>query len=91
MIYNNISYLLATLDNQFGFKKNVGTEMCVVVLKQYLKDYNNNTNIFVDFLDASKAFDKLNRNIIFHRLKYNNVPSYIIHFLNYWYINQNIY
>ena len=59
--------------------------MCVFALKQYLKDYNNNnTNIFVAFLDASKAFDKRNHNILFHRLKDNYVPSYIIHFLNYW-------
>ena len=55
--------------------------MCVFVLKQYLKDYNNNTNKFVAFLDASKAFDKLNHNIVFHRLKDNNVPTYIIIFL----------
>ena len=96
MIYNRISSLLFTLDNQFGFKKNLGTEMCVFVLKQYLKDNNNNnnnnnTNIFVAFLDASKVFDKLNHNILFHRLKYNNVPSYKINFFNYWYRNQSIY
>ena len=92
VIYNRISSLLVTLDNQFGFKKNLGTEMCVFALKQYLKDYyNNNTNIFVAFLDASKAFDKINHNILFHRLKDNNVPSYIINFLNYWYRNQRIY
>ena len=65
--------------------------MCVFALKQYLKDYNNNnTNICVAFQDASKAFDKLNHNILFNRLKDNNVPSYIIHFLNYWYRNQFI-
>ena len=65
--------------------------MCIFTLKQYLKDYNNNnTNIFVAFLDASNAFDKLNHNILFHRLKDNNFPSYIIHFLNYWYRNQRI-
>ena len=69
VIYNRISSLLITLDNQFGFKKNLGTEMCVFSLTQYLKDYNNNTSICVDFLDESKAFDKLNHNILFHRLK----------------------
>ena len=36
VIYNRISSLLATLDNQFGFKKNIGTEMCVFSLKQYI-------------------------------------------------------
>ena len=66
--------------------------MCVFALKQYLTDYNNNnTNMFVAFLDASKAFDKINHNILFQRLKYNNIPLYIINFLNYWYRNCYIY
>ena len=44
-----ISSLLVNLDNQFGFKKNLGTEMCVFALKKYLKYYNNknNTNIYI--------------------------------------------
>ena len=42
--------------------------MYVFALKQYLTDYNNNnTNMFVAFLDASKAFDKINHNILFQR------------------------
>ena len=63
-------------------------------LKLYLiiTDYNiNNTNMFVEFLDASKSFDKINHNILFQRLKYNNIPLYIIIFFNYWYRNQRIY
>ena len=83
VIHNRISSLLITMDNQFGFKKNLGTEMCVFALKQYLTDYNNiNTNMFIAFLDASKAFDKINHNILFQRLKDNNIPLYIINFLN---------
>ena len=65
--------------------------MYVLYIYIYIYIYNNNTNICVAFIDAYKAFDKLNHNILFHRLKYNNVLSYIIHFLNYWYINQRIY
>ena len=47
--------------------------------------------MFVAFLDASKAFDNINHNILFQRLKDNNIPLYIIIFLNYWYRNQRIY
>ena len=92
VIHNRISSLLITMDNQFGFKKNLGTEMCVFALKQYLTDYNNNnTNMFVAFLYVSKAFDKINHNILFQRLKDNNIPLYIINFLIYWYRNKRIY
>ena len=35
VIHNRISSLLITTDNQFGFKNNLGTEMCVFALKQY--------------------------------------------------------
>ena len=49
--------------------------MCVFDLKQYLTDYNNNnTNMCIVFLNASKAFDKINHKIVFQRLKYNNIP-----------------
>ena len=47
--------------------------------------------MFVAFLDASKSFNKINHNILFQRLKDNNIPLYIINFLNYWYRNQRIY
>ena len=43
------------------------------------------------FLDTSKDFDKLNHDILFHRLTNNNVSSYIINYLNYCYSNQRIY
>ena len=36
--------------------------------------------MFVAFLDVSKAFDNINHNILFQRLKDNNSPLYIIIF-----------
>ena len=55
--------------------------MCVFDIKQYLKDYNNiNTNVFVAFLDASTFFYIIVIIIIFQRLKYNNIPLFIINF-----------
>ena len=75
VIYNRIYKLLSTHDNQFGFKAKLGTEMCVFSLKQLINDYkNNNTNMFVAFLDASKAFDNISHNILFERLRNKNVP-----------------
>ena len=50
-----------TTDNQFGFKTNHSTDMCVYSLKEIVNIYRNQSSpIFICFLDASKAFDKIN-------------------------------
>ena len=51
---------LETCPNQFGFKKGHSTEMCMYVLKEMIEFYKScNTSVFVTFLDASKAYDKI--------------------------------
>ena len=49
---------LTTCDNQFGFKASHETDMCI---KEFI-EYNKcrGTTIYVTFLDASKAFNRLN-------------------------------
>ena len=39
---------------QFGFKSCHSTDLCIYTLKEY------STTVYVTFLDASKAFDRLN-------------------------------
>ena len=52
---------LNTEPNQFGFKKGHSTEQCVFVLKQTIAYYRSlSSPVYVCFLDASKAFDKVN-------------------------------
>ena len=49
-----------THDNQFGFKKQHLTDMCIFMLKSVIKYYTRqNTLVFSCFLDASKAFDRV--------------------------------
>jgi len=56
-ILSCISPLLATTDNQFGFKPKYGTDMCIFLLKQTVPYYvNQDTPVFSAFLDASKAW-----------------------------------
>ena len=52
---------LYTCDNQFGFKPKHSTDLCIYTLKESI-DYSKQrtTTVFVTFLDASKAFDKIN-------------------------------
>ena len=50
-----------TNPNQFGFKRKHGTDQCIYVLKEIIYLYSKrNGTVFVCFLDASKAFDRVN-------------------------------
>ena len=50
-----------THDNQFGFKKQHSTDMCIFTLISVIKYYTRqSTPVFSCFLDASKAFDRVN-------------------------------
>ena len=52
--------------NQFGFKRKHGTDQCIYVLKEIIDLYRRlNGSVFVCFLDASKAFDRVNHRTLF--------------------------
>ncbi len=68
---------------------NRGTDMCEYVLKELLRYYTNHgSQMFVAYLDASRAFDRLNHNILLSKLRIAGVPLYIIRLIAYWYCNQ---
>ena len=74
--------LLATTDNQFGFKPKHGADMRIFLLKQTVSYYvNKGTPVFSAFLDASKAFDRTNHNLLFAKLIKRNVPMCIVRLL----------
>ena len=51
---------LWTNDNQFGFKSGHSTDLCIYALNEFIKYFKNrSTSVYVAFLDASKAFDKI--------------------------------
>ena len=60
IILHRLEEYLWTTDNQFGFKSGHSTDLCVYALTEfivYLK--RRSTSVYVAFLDASKAFDKI--------------------------------
>ena len=42
------------------------------------------------FLDASKAYDLVNHDILFHKLSVRGLPPAVIHFLSSWYCSQQL-
>ena len=47
-------------------------------------------SVFVCFLDASKAFDRVNHTTLFKQLGERGIPGYILRILIYWYKNQDM-
>ena len=83
---------LDTCPNQFGFKKGHSTDMCIYVLKEFIEFYRSrNTSVFVTFLDASKAYDKIDHWQLFNKLLNIHVPVFIISILLFWYSRQEMF
>ena len=74
-------YLLTTA-NQFVFKRGHSMLMPILLLKELLRFYRDHGNtVFVWFLDASKAFDRVDYYFLFRKVVSRNVPSYIVRLL----------
>ena len=83
-------FVLST-DNQFGFKQKHSTDLCIFALKEILEKYNRqNSTLFMCFIDASKAFDRVNHEKMFLKLSRSGVPSFLIRILVYWYSHQTM-
>ena len=65
--------------------------ICIHVLKEFI-EYNKskNTTVFVTFLDASKAFDRIDHWLLFKTLISKDVPLFIIRLLVCWYSHQQM-
>ena len=69
-ILNRSRDCLQTSDHQFGFKPGHSTDMAIYAVKEIV-DYfvRNNSPVFLCFLDAKKAFDRVNHWKLFDKLK----------------------
>ena len=86
-----LSDYLHSSHNQFGFKLDHGTELCVFTFKELLRFYvEHGSAMHVAFLDASKAFDRVNRCKILTKLENRGVAKYILRLISYDFISQHI-
>ena len=73
---------LVTSDNQFGFKQKHSTDLCIYTVKSIIQYYNYyNSPVYTCFLDASKAFDRVNHWSMFKKFILRGVPIIIVRML----------
>ena len=76
-------------DFQFGFKPHHSTGLCTNVLKNTIDYYRRNgSHVFTCFIDFSKAFDNVNYWKLFVKLLDDNINSFVVKVLAYWYSQQ---
>ena len=82
---------LATCDLQFGFKQKRSTNLCTMILKEVISYYrNNDTSIYCIFLDATKAFNRVEYCSLFMELLKRNIPSIFVRLLLNIYTGQQV-
>ena len=65
--------------------------MCIFILKSVIKYYTQQrTLVYSCFLDASKAFDRVNHWKLFNKLIIRKAPLLIVRILIFWYSNQKM-
>ncbi|CAK1594992.1 unnamed protein product [Parnassius mnemosyne] len=89
LLERHLSGYLKLHDAQFGFKKSLSTESAILTLKHTVGYYTNRkTPIYAAFLDLSKAFDLVNYDILWKKLRDVVLPSELIEIFKYWYGHQ---
>ena len=91
IIAERLEVYLWTNDNQFGFKSGHSTDLCIYALSEFIEYFKSrSTSVYVEFLDASKAFDKISHWTLFRKLIDRGVPLYLVIILCYWYQKQEM-
>ena len=89
-IMRKVETQLITSDNQFGFKREHGTDLGIFA-KSVIKYYNlHNSPVYTYFLDASKAYDSVNHWTLFRKLLNRLIHILIVRMLMYWYTTQEL-
>ena len=79
VIFKRYEDVLSTSNMQYAFKGNHSTVMCTLVLKEVVRYYSNrSSDVFVCYVDATKAFDRVRYDKLLTLLIDRGVPPVVI-------------
>ena len=82
LILVRYSDYLDSCELQFGFKSNHSTTMCSMIMKETISNYiNAKSTVHCVFLDATKAFDRVEYGKLFNLLVKRDMPPHVIRVL----------
>ena len=68
----------------------LSSDLCTGLIKNVIARYSfNDTNVYGCFLDASKAFDRVDHSVLFEKFLSRNLRPPRVRLLLLWYTNQN--
>ena len=92
IILNRYKNILISCDNQFVSKKNLSTDMCIFSFEQIVRYYiSKSRSVHVCFIDASKAFNRINHYKLFGKMLKCGIPIFVVKLIMYWYSQQSFH
>ena len=88
----SLSKLLKLSNLQFGFRKETGCMSAIALVKETIYKYNSeNSNVHCVLVDLSKAFDRINHNILFSKFLESDVHPQIVELIRAMYDNAYVH
>ena len=87
-----LGHLLSNDVLQFGFQKGCSTVQCTWAVQETISHYlRRGSEVFCCLLDFSKAFDKVNFDELFKKLRSRKFPPVVLRLIIFIYLNQSCF